>query len=172
MHSGRDKMNSESVPQNQSSLAALDARLAQAPFGNADRIIEGLHVRYQRRLDRIAANLPVAGELLHAIRQADSDRQYRALGDTVVRCAVHYALTFFETGAQLGLPIEQCADVFRATLRHLDNDPCEFLGSGLVGAWDRIPGTGGSGVRNTPTTRSLGRSGLWCAAFTQAHSVR
>ena len=46
---------------------ALDAQLAQHPFGNSDYITQQRHVAYKRRLDKISLHLPVAGQLLEAL---------------------------------------------------------------------------------------------------------
>jgi hypothetical protein len=126
-------MDTESVTQDPPSLAGLDARLVQQPFGNCEHIIEGLHVRYKQHLGKIAPHVPVAGGLRDALGRADAYCQYRVLGDTVVRCAVHYALAILESGTRSDLSLEQCEDVFRATLRHLEDGRCGPLGSGLVG---------------------------------------
>ena len=90
-------MNTYSEKQATSPLVAFDAQLAERPFGNSAYIIEQLHVRYKRWLGTISAHLPVAGKLLDALCRADTYRQYRVIGDTVVRCAVHYALTTITT---------------------------------------------------------------------------
>ena len=125
-------MNIYSERQATSPLVALDAQLAERPFGNSANIIEQLHVRYKRWLGTISAHLPVAGKLLDALCRADTYRQYRVIGDTVVRRAIQYALTTIKTGTQFGLPLEQCDEVFRATIRHLEEGhQCGPLGAGL-----------------------------------------
>jgi hypothetical protein len=126
-------MSTWSVTRKTPPLEELDARLARSPFGNSDSIIEQLHLRYERRLANLTPHLPVAGQLLDALRQADAYSRYRVIGDTVVRCAVHYALTILETGTRHGLPLDLCVEVFRATIRHLEDGPCGPLGSRLVG---------------------------------------
>jgi hypothetical protein len=112
---------------------ALDVRLARSPFGNHSYIIEQLHVRYLRRLGELSARLPSAGELRDGLVRANHDVRSRVLGDTVVRCAVHYAMTFIETSTRHGLPIEQCDEVFHATARHIEENQGEPLGEGWVG---------------------------------------
>ncbi len=56
----------------------------------------------------------------------------RVLDDTVVRCAIQHALKQLETATQYGLPLDECEEVFKATIRHLDEDrPGGPLESGL-----------------------------------------
>jgi hypothetical protein len=125
-------MGMESDTQSTPPFEALDALLAEHPFGNSDYITEQLHVCYKRRLGKISAHLPVAGQLLDTLCRAETYSQYRVIGDTVVRCAVQHALKQVETGTQYGLPLERCEEVFRATIRHLEEGKDGPLGSGLV----------------------------------------
>jgi len=115
------------------SLASIDAILANHPFGNNDYITEQLHVCYKRRLGKISSRLPVAGQLLDNICQAETYSQYRVIGDTTVRCAVQHALRQLETGDSYGFPLEECEQIFRATIRHLEEGDSESgpLGNGL-----------------------------------------
>ena len=118
--------------QNTILLDPFDGLLSQHPFGKSDYVIQQLHVCYKRRLRKISAHLPAAGQLLAALNRVDAYQQYRTIGDTVVRCAVQHALSQVETGAQYGLPLEQCNDVFRATVRLLEEGTCGPLGFGLA----------------------------------------
>jgi len=103
------------------SLEMIESILAQhRPFGNSDYIHEQLQVCYKRRLNKISAYLPVAGQLLDALYEANSYSRYRVIGDTVVRCAIQHAFTQLETGIQYGLPLDECEEVFRETIRHLE----------------------------------------------------
>lgn len=117
--------------QNALLLDSLDGLLSQHPFGKSDYVTRQLHVCYKRRLQKISVRLPAAGQLLTALARVDGYQQYRTIGDTVVRCAVQHALSQVETGAQYGLPLEQCNDVFRATVRLLEEGTSGPLGSGL-----------------------------------------
>ncbi len=90
-----------------SPLDAVDALLAQHPFGDSAYVTEQLHVCYKRRLGKISAHLPVAGHLLDALSRADAYTQYRVIGDTVVRCTVQQAMRQVETGLPYGLPLER-----------------------------------------------------------------
>ena len=102
-------------------MESFDAILAQhRPFGNSDYILDQLQVCYKRRLIKISASLPVAGQLSDALNRANSFSQYRTIGDTVVRCVTQQALKQVETGTQYGLPLEECEEVFRETIRHLE----------------------------------------------------
>src|SRR5437588_8507438 len=102
-------------------LKAIEAVLAEHQvFGNSDYIHERLHVCYERRLTRIAGYLPVARQLLDALDRAHIYCRYRVIGDTVVRCAIQHALKQLETGTQYGLPLDQCEEVFRATIGHIE----------------------------------------------------
>lgn len=106
-------------------LEMLEQVLGQhRAFGNSDYIHEQLQVCYKRRLNKISAYLPVAGQLLDALCRADNHSRYRVIGDTVVRCTVQHALKQLETGTQYGLPLDQCEEVFQATIRHLEESKC------------------------------------------------
>jgi len=113
-------------------LEWLDGLLAQHPFGNSEYITQQLHICYKRRLQKISRCLPAAAQFLDALNSSDAYTQYRTIGDTVVRCAVQHAMRQIETGAQYGLPLEQCEEVFRATNQHLDHGRLAPLGSGLL----------------------------------------
>ncbi len=76
--------------------------------------------------------MPAAGELLDNLSAAGPYAQYRAIGDTVVRCAVQHAQTQIETGAQYGLPLDQCEEIFAETSKLMKSGSCGPLGSGLV----------------------------------------
>jgi hypothetical protein len=112
-------------------FGALDEMLAQHPFGNNDYITQQLHACYKRRLGKISVRLPVAGQLLEALDGAETYDQYRVIGDTVVRCAINHALKQIETDTEYGLPLDQCEQVFRTTIRLLDEGKHGPLGSGL-----------------------------------------
>src|SRR5437879_13541902 len=100
----------------------LDAVLAQHPFGDSQYITQQMHFSYQRRLRKRSVHLPIAGQLLDALSRADPYRQYRFIGDTVLRCAVQHAHKQVETGTPYGLPLEQCAEVFQTAIRFLEEN--------------------------------------------------
>lgn len=110
----------------------LDALLARHPFGNYDYIIEQLHTCYERRLGKIATHIPVARQLLDRLSRIDSKIRYRVIGDTVFRCAIQHAHAQIESGSPYGLPLDDCAEVLRQTLRLLDDGAGPPLGSALV----------------------------------------
>ena len=102
-------------------LKTLETILAQhQAFGNSDYINQRAQICYQRRLRKISAYLPGAGKLLDALNKAGSYSRYRIIGDTVVRCAIQHALKQLETGTQYGFPLNECAEVFQATISHLE----------------------------------------------------
>src|SRR5437763_8508089 len=109
----QNQRSGESNMGNTESLQELEAILAQHPFGSRDYIQGQLHVCYKRRLRKISAYLPVAGQLLDMLCRADSHSQYRVIGDTVVRCAIQHALMQLELGTQSGLPLDECEEIFR-----------------------------------------------------------
>jgi hypothetical protein len=127
-----EKDDMELTMQNALLLNSLDALLSRHPFGNSNYIHEQLHICYKRRLHKISAHLPAAGQLLNTLGRTDAFTQYRVIGDTVVRCAVQHALRQIETRAPYGLPLEQCEEVFQATIQHLEEGRCGPLGSGLT----------------------------------------
>jgi hypothetical protein len=107
-------------------LEMLEAILVEhQAFGDSDYIRERLDVCYKRRLHKISAYLPVAGQLLDALSQVETSDGYRIIGDTVVRCATDHALRQLQTATRpkiatrRGLPLDECGEVFRATIRHL-----------------------------------------------------
>jgi hypothetical protein len=124
-------MDTKLVTQNTLLIDSLDALLVKHPFGNSEYITEEMHASYKRRLRKISAHLPVAGQLLNTLSQAGLYSQYRVIGDTVVRCAVQHAHKQVETGIPYGLPLDQCAEVFQATVQLLEEGKCAPLGSGL-----------------------------------------
>ena len=115
------------------SFALFDALLGEyRPFGDSDYIHEQMRAAYRRRLSKISESVPIAGELLDALQRADSDIQYRVLGDTVMRCTIQHALTQVVTRSSYGLPLDDCEEIFREGLRHvLDRRPCGLLESNL-----------------------------------------
>jgi len=103
------------------SAAMFDSLLSEyVPFGDSDYILDQLHACYRRRLDKISAVLPAAGQLVDAIDRADPYRRYRVMGDTVVRCVTQQALRQVVTQTEYGLPLETCEKVFQQTVDHLD----------------------------------------------------
>ena len=102
-------------------LNAIELELAEhRAFGDVPYIHKHLHLCFERGLGKLSGDLPVAGQLLDALSRAGDHARYRVIGDTVVRCAITHALTRFETGDAWCLPLEECEEVFRATLRHLE----------------------------------------------------
>jgi hypothetical protein len=118
--------------QNASPHDSLDGLLAQHPFGNSAYIHQQLHTCYKRRLGKVSVHIPAAGQLLDALGRVDAYAQYRTIGDTVVRCAVQHALKQIETGTPYGLPLQQCEEVFRATVSCLEQGKIGPIGSGLA----------------------------------------
>lgn len=102
-------------------LDMFDELLAQhRPFGDSDYLNAQLRVRYKHRLGKVSALLPVAGELLRALDQATVDAQYRVVGDPVVRHTIEQALRHAaRRTTQDSLPLADCEEIFRGTLRHL-----------------------------------------------------
>lgn len=112
-------------------LEAVETILARhQAFGDSDYVQAQLQLCYERRLGKISAYLPVAKQLLESLGRAGASCRYRVLGDTVVRCAIQHALKQLETGTQYGLPLDECEEVFRGTIIHLEEDrlggPLEF----------------------------------------------
>jgi hypothetical protein len=102
-------------------LDVLEAILVEhRAFGDSDYIHEQLHICYIRRLGKIAAYLPAAGQLRDALSRTTVRNRYCIIGETVVRCAIDRALGQLETGTRRGLPLDECEEVFRATIHHLE----------------------------------------------------
>ncbi|MBO3744758.1 class I SAM-dependent methyltransferase [Streptosporangiaceae bacterium NEAU-GS5] len=66
-------------------------------------------------MDTISDRVPAAGQLVHALAEADGRPIHHVIGDTVVRCAVLHAHTQLEIGGPYGLPLDDCDEVFAAT---------------------------------------------------------
>jgi len=106
--------------QNAHPLDRFDALFAEyRPFGDSDYLHQQLQLRYQRRLAKISALLPLAGDLSRALDQAPRDIRHRVVGDPVVRHTIEQTLRHVVNSAQDGLSLAECEDVFRATLHHL-----------------------------------------------------
>ena len=119
MHKGGDVRHQPVM--DMSMLKTIETILAEhQAFGNGDYINQQLQVCYRRRLTKISAYLPVAGKLLNALNSATAYSTYRIIGDTVVRCAIQHALKQLETGIQYGFPLNDCEEVFEATISHLE----------------------------------------------------
>jgi hypothetical protein len=102
-------------------LGALEEILVEhRAFGDSDYIHEQVEICYQRRLDKLSADVPVAGAVQDALCQADACDRRRILGDPAVRFAVNSALRQGETAIRRGLPLDECEEVFRATLQYLE----------------------------------------------------
>jgi hypothetical protein len=127
---------------------SFDVLLAQQrPFGDSAYLHEQVQARYHQRLLKIAADLPIAGALSSALERATPYRQYRTLGDPVVRHAVHQVLRHVWHGAGEGrlategpspihgLSLAGCEEIFRETIGHLEGGgrggPLESSGPGL-----------------------------------------
>ncbi|MGA7119955.1 MAG: hypothetical protein WBY94_07660, partial [Polyangiaceae bacterium] len=94
-------------------LDMVDELLARhRPFGDSEYLHEHLHVRYKQRLGRIAANVPLAGELVGALDETTDDIRYRVIGDPVVRHTIHQALRHDAAQAEH-------EEIFRETIRLL-----------------------------------------------------
>lgn len=101
-------------------LAVIEEALVKhQAFGDSDYILGQLEVAFVRRLERIARDLPIAGDLLAAFQVADSYTRYRLSGNTVIRCAVQHAYIQSESEKAVGLAPSECREVFEATLHHL-----------------------------------------------------
>jgi hypothetical protein len=130
-------MSTQSNAEDIQSLETYEAILAQyRPFGDSDYIHGQLQVCYKRRLNKIAASLPVAGQLLEVLDDASAPSQRHVIGDTVVRCAIQHALRQIKTGTPYGLPLDQCEEIFRETISHLDKG--NRSGGPLVSGLNRL----------------------------------
>jgi hypothetical protein len=125
-------MTSESGMREEAGWDTLDAILARHPFGDSDYITGQMHICYKRRLDKLALRLPAARRLRDALDSVEPHVEYRAIGDTVLRCAVQHAQVEVETGLPYGIGLQQCEEVFEETVRLLERGDCAPLGSGLT----------------------------------------
>lgn len=101
-------------------LAVIEEALVRhRAFGDSAYIVGQLEVAFLRRLERVAAAMPAAGELLARFPQADAQQRYRLAGNTVLRCAVQHAYTRLETGKDAGLTLAESGQVMERTREHL-----------------------------------------------------
>ena len=124
-------LQEQSTVDNNSPLDNLDEILANHPFGNSNYIIRQLHVCYKRRLGKISAYLPAAGQLLQTLDKLDADSQRQVISDTVVRCAIQHSMKQIETGEQYGLPLERCQQILQETIHFIRQGKYAPLGSGF-----------------------------------------
>jgi hypothetical protein len=108
---------------------AIDAELAQHPFGDSIYITKRLHDSYELRLHKLAADMPVAGSLLDCLNRAGAGAWYREIGNTLVRCAVDHALRTLALNTRSGLSLEECEEVFRETKRRIEDTGADPVGS-------------------------------------------
>jgi hypothetical protein len=103
-------------------LEVLDVMLSQGPpFGDSDYIHGQVQTAFRRRLLKVSASLPSAGDLVDALDGTDPYTRYRTYIDPVVRCAVQHSMRQLVTNAPYGLPLTECAEVFHETVRHLES---------------------------------------------------
>ncbi|WP_219135221.1 hypothetical protein [Janthinobacterium sp. UMAB-60] len=104
-------------------LAAVETALVtHRAFGDSNYIRDQLAVAYRRRLHKLGGALPEAESLATLLDAAPPARQRQLLGDTVLRCAVQHAMRQLQLGDEYGLPLPQCAALFRAAGEHLRAD--------------------------------------------------
>lgn len=102
-------------------MSAFDAVLSQGrPFGDSSYVHEQMRGAHLHRLKKVADRLPAARRLLDALAGADPHREYRVLGDPVVRCVIQQSLARVTAGAEVVLPLALCEEILDATRRHLD----------------------------------------------------
>ena len=97
-----------------------------SPFADSAYIFERLHAAYERRLAKIAPDLPAAGQLLDAVQDNTAQVKSDVLSDTTLRSAVQHALRQIVTGEPYGFPLPVCNDIFNSALEHVE--------SGMVGS--------------------------------------
>src|SRR5205085_2308843 len=101
-------------------LAVIEEALVKhRAFGDSAYIVGQLEVAFLRRLERVAAAIPAAGELLASFPACGDDQRYRLAGNTVIRCAVQHAYTRLETGKDVGLTLAESEQVIHRTQQHL-----------------------------------------------------
>jgi hypothetical protein len=104
-----------------SDVARFDAILSQhRPFGDSGYIHEQRRIAYKRRLEEIGSHIEVARQLLNLLTQADAQSTYGVLDDPVVRSVIQQILGWIVTDNQMVLPLEQCEEVLRETVRHIE----------------------------------------------------
>lgn len=117
-------------------ITRFDSILSQGrPFGDSRYIHEQMRDAYKRRIEMIGGQLAPARKLLDAVNGLDEEKQYRILGDPLVRAVVQQALGQIDTDTRMTLPLEECEGVLRETVRYVENGAgCSPLASGAVQA--------------------------------------
>jgi len=120
-------------------LDAIEAELTQhRAFGDSE-YIRGQVVRcLERRLHKISPRIPVAEHLLDALSHAECYTRYRVLGDSVVRCVIEHALAQLEMESAYGLPLNECEEVLRETVRLVKDDKLDGPLESRVAAVSRL----------------------------------
>lgn len=116
-----------------------EALVEHRAWGDSSYIRAQLEASFCRRLDAIAVGLPVAGQLLAALQDADVSTRDRIVGNTVIRCAVQHAHLRVASDAEYGLSLGECEAIFETTLHHLmlgkPGTPFESADSHLLQLW-------------------------------------
>jgi hypothetical protein len=81
----------------------------------------------------IGIQLAVAHQLLDVLNGVGEERQYRVLGDPLVRAVIQQALWQIDIGNQI-LSLEECDEVLRETVRYVESGGGSPLASGAVQA--------------------------------------
>lgn len=116
-------------------LASFDAILSQGrPFGDSSYLHEQMRDAFKRRIEMIGSKLAVGHQLLDVLNRVDEERQYRVLGDPLVRAVIQQALWQIDTGNQTVLSLEECDEVLRESVRYVESGGGSPLASGAVQA--------------------------------------
>ncbi|MGD0297816.1 MAG: hypothetical protein ABSE86_11925 [Bryobacteraceae bacterium] len=105
-------------------LRELEQILTEQPtFGDSAYIHLQASNCYEHRLSELSPNEPEANVVRDALQGASAAERNRVLGNPVVRFAVNSALRQIANTPRPGLPLEECREVFRATVEWLVASP-------------------------------------------------
>jgi len=101
-------------------LQVVEDSLVHHPaFGDSDYILTQFEHCSERRLAKLADNLPSAKRLHSALASTEPINRYHVYGNTVIRSAIQQAQVQVETGEAYGLPLSHCEAIFEETAQHL-----------------------------------------------------
>lgn len=99
--------------------AIEQAMASQKPFGDASYILDQMQRCLGQRLERVALDLPTAGELLDAASDRGRKNLHRLFGEPTLRSAIVHAHEQLVSGDSFGMPLSDCAEIFAVAAQYL-----------------------------------------------------
>jgi hypothetical protein len=116
----------------------LDTILSGHPFGDDRYIRAEADKSYMRRLERLSGQIEAARALYEALLAGGQEARFAVTGNPVLRCAIQHSQVRLERGADYGLPLELCSEVYEAAADCVrQGKPLPFPSSGTPAAVSR-----------------------------------